>query len=554
MQRQAATLHLPLLFLALTLFPTPLAADSGAALIELSREAFSSAPLYGADVRSAVFVPQDSTRVLAGTSAGHIYISKNRGISWQDAGQPIPFAGHVVAALHFDSSRPQRLWAGLWTVAGQGRIAVSEDLGATWNEVDGVGLGGDQVYSLASLAESPGTLYAGTRSGVYRSRDDGATWRHLTRDHPVIETVSSLHLAAGSPPTLLAGTWRRAYRSDDGGETWRGVFEGMYYDTHVMSISPVPDEPAHLWAATCGWVYESHDLGSTWRRFQKGFVHRRALSVLALPGNRLLAGTVAGVHFSTDGGRGWRRRSADPPVAQVLIYDPEDPKRVLAAGEGDGVWASHNGGLDFERGAGGMINLRVGALLAADGWLYAAVNYANRASGLYRLDAEGDRFIHERGDTPPIRSLVHLGTTLYAASDQGLYARQDQQWQRLDFFGKQRIAELLKAVDGRHEGSLTVRTNQAIHVLGENGFEVLSQDPMPPGKSSPSERTYPTGDSRFPQVILDRWGPLLQGAEANTQIRLRLPFPDGAVAAAAVHGGRLYVGSTGYGLWSAELP
>jgi photosystem II stability/assembly factor-like uncharacterized protein len=544
MPRQAISL-----LLALVLLSTPLIADSGDFISELPRKAFSSAPLFGADVRSIVFVPEDSSQVMAGTSAGHIYLSKDRGVRWQNAGPPIPFPGHVVAALHFDRSRPQRLWAGLWAVASRGRVVFSEDHGTTWNEVDGVGLGGDQVYSLATLPEAPGTLYAGTRSGVYRSRDDGATWRHLTQDHPVIETVSSLHLAAGDPPTLLAGTWRRAYRSDDGGETWRGVFEGMYYDTHVMTISPVPDEPAHLWASTCGWVYESHDLGSTWRRFQKGFLHRRALSVLALPENRLLAGTVAGVHFSTDGGRNWRRRSVNPAVAQVLIYDPADPKRVLAAGEGDGVWTSYDGGLEFERDAGGMINLRVGALLAADGELYAAVNFANKASGLYRLGAEGGRFIHEQGETAPIRSLVQVEGVPYAASDQGLYARQNERWQRLPFFGKQRIAEL----DQTSNGNLLVRTNKALHVLREDSFEVLTQDPGHRATKS-NERAYPTGDPRFPRVILDRWGPLLQGAEANTNVRLRLPFPDGAIAAAAVHGQRLYVASTGYGLWWVELP
>lgn len=532
------------------LLASPLAADTE---VELRREAFTPAPLFGADVRSLVFVPGDSSQVMAGTSAGHIYRSKDHGITWQEAqaphGKGAPFAGHVVAALHFDSARPGRLWAGLWALASQGRIAVSDDLGVTWQDVEGTGLGGDQVYSLATLPDHPGLLFAGTRSGVYRSRDDGATWRHLTRDHPEIETVSSLYLAPGDPPTVLAGTWRRAYRSDDGGETWRGVFEGMYYDTHVMGISPVPGEPAHLWVSTCGWVYETRDLGTTWRRFEKGFVHRRALSILALPGDRLLTGTVAGVHFSTDGGHSWRRRSVDPPVAHVLVYDPEDPKRVLAAGEGDGVWTSRDGGLEFERDAGGMVNLRVGALLAVDGELFAAVNHANRASGLYRSGAAGGPFVLEQGNTAPIRSIVQAGDTLYAASDRGLHRREGNAWPQVDFFDKQRITGLSVS-----EGHLIVRTRMTMHTLGEKGFEVLEEHPVPSGIAASTERNYPTGDARFPQIHLDRWGPYLEDARNNTQVRLRLPFPDGAMTAAAILGERLYLASTGYGLWWVPLP
>jgi photosystem II stability/assembly factor-like uncharacterized protein len=536
---------LPLLLLAF-FGALPLGAEVAADVAaDLPVEKFSPAPLFGADVRSMARVPGQPEYVLAGTSAGHVYRSKNGGRTWRPAGAAIPFPGEVIAALHFDLADPERLWIGLWTSGGQGRILWSRDLGATWNEVAGEGLVGDQVYSLATLEQDPNTLYAGTRSGVYLSRDAGATWRHLTAELPEIETVSSLLLTPASPPTVLAGTWRRAYRSDDGGETWRGVFDGMFYDTHVMTLAPVPGKADHLWASTCGWVYESRDLGATWRRFQEGFENRRVHSILPLENGKLLAATVGGIHFSTDGGQHWRRRGGQPEVANVLLPHPSLTDHVLAGSEGDGVWMSMNGGLDFARDEGGMINLRLVALTPHGGELFAAVNHAGTASGIYRRTEEGT-YVLEHATEASIRGFVEAGT-LYAATDRGLLLRaEDGTWTRVKALGEQRVTDLW--LDG--DGVLMARGGGKVYRQGTAGFEALPESDLEP-VSSPG---LPTGHPRFHRVAFDRWGSRLLDRKTGTALRLWLPFPQGTLASAAVLDGQLFVGSIGHGLWSAPLP
>ena len=485
---------------------------------ELAPEAFSPAPLFGADVRSLTFVPGHEGVVLAGTSKGHIHRSDDAGQSWRDAGPHIPFPGHVVADLHFDRSQPNRLWAGLWALGQAGSVAFSDDLGKSWTLTAGGGLGGDQVYNLETLEAAPGTIYAGTRSGVYRSSDGGQSWRHLSQEWPVIETVTALHLEPGSPPTIIAGTWRRTYRSDDGGETGFEIFNGRYYDTHIMNLSPVPGEPGRLWASTCGWVYETKDLGSTWRRYRNGFVHRRVHSVLALPGGGLLAGTVAGVHQSRDG-ETWRRRTEHPVVANVLTFDPTNPARVLAAGEGDGVWTSLDGGQTFRADQGGMINLRVQALGRSDGQLFAAVNYAGSASGIYRLGSGGGHFLQEQSGIPPVQAFREQEGRFYADLGKSLLERREDGWSEID----------------------------------DNGGQISSRERTP---VSPSHRTFDTQHPRFSRISFDRWGLRLHDEERPEEswIRLKLPFPESALAAATFHQDRLYLGSTGYGLWWAPLP
>ena len=109
---------------------------------------WTSAELWGADVRSLVIDPRQPDTVLAGTSAGHVYLSKDGGASWAPAGAPVALPGWVVGTLVFDPNRPSRLWAGLWGIWGGGVVVYSEDLGGTWRHPHPVHEE-EQIYALA---------------------------------------------------------------------------------------------------------------------------------------------------------------------------------------------------------------------------------------------------------------------------------------------------------------------------------------------------------------------------------------------------------------------
>ena len=84
----------------------------------------------------------------------------------------------------------------------------------------------------------------------------------------------------------------------------------MVLDSEVFSIQPVPGRAGELWASTCGWVYRGSGFGERWERVKTGFEERRTPSLLVLSPERILAGTVAGLHVSIDGGRSFRRTSS----------------------------------------------------------------------------------------------------------------------------------------------------------------------------------------------------------------------------------------------------
>jgi len=471
-------------------------------------------PLWGSDVRSMAVAPDDPDLVLAGTTTGQLYLSRDGGASWADAGAPLPFPGWVVSSLRWDPNHSGRLWVALWGVWGGGQVAYSDNLGRSW-VARSAGLPDEAVYSLALAPGREGRLFAGTLTGVYGSEDGGASWRQLTGALPDMQKVTSLVVDPSRPDTVIAGTWRRAYRSDDDGATWTGIFEGMVLDTEIFSFTPVPEHPGEIWASSCGWVYQTVDHGDHWVRF-KDFDERRTLSFAVMPDGRLLAGTVSGVFASADGGRSWRRLSDPALSVSAIAFHPSRPNRILIGTEGSGVWVSTNGGADFFRASQGMTATRVGALAFAGGDLLVAVNHAGPLSGIYVSRDRGKSFTADFTYLPTVLDLAVAGGRAYAATTGGLFERRGASWQRLPELGTERVEQLV--VD---EGAPAAAAAAATAGAGAS--------------SPPREGPRPRVVARTPQAIF----------ELEKGVFVRRPWKHGPPRSAAFYGGALWVSDPG---------
>lgn len=608
--------------------------------------ALAPLPLYGADVRSLVFDPSDPNRAYAGTSAGHVYRTDDGGLTFRNAGGELPFPNWVVGALAFDENRPNRLWAGLWGIWGGGRVAYSDDGGRSWALRPGSATGEAQVYAIATVPGVPDRLFVGTRAGVELSDDAGEHFRPVGRELPGLIHVSSLYVDRADPRIVVAGTWRQAYRSEDGGTTWRGIFDGMILDTEVFSLHPSFERPGELWASTCGWVYRGDELGTRWTRFQSGLVERRTPSFAVLPGERLLAGTVAGAFLSTDRGASFRRTTPESLAVLAIAFHPAHPERILLGTEGAGIWASNDAGESFRARPVAMRNLRVPALDGDESHLVAAVAHAGPASGVYRSPDGGNSFEPLPSSLPTVLHMAQAGGRLFVATERGLFERQSMtsgaaaaseplRFERLAALGERRVEQLASA-----DGRLAVRTREAIFeldpavakgaphaiplpaappkaraslrsvayaasdlwVLRDDGlfrrvngkFQAASL-PYPPGSGSEllsmatdliysgreglfrrasasgawqqlragPVRTLATGDATYP-LLIEAGGKLTLLAQpaANEAASmheeawwpLELPYPAEETLTARVAGGRLLLGSSGFGLWEARLP
>lgn len=516
---------------------------------------WQAAAIWGADVRSLAVHPHDPDRVLAGTSSGQVYLSTDGGDQWRPAGDYLPFPGWVVSTLAFDPNHPERLWAGLRGVWGDGLVSVSDDLGKTW--LPRVGdLPDVPIYSLALVPGREDLVYAGTLDGVWASEDGGETWRKRTGDLPEVAKVTSLLVPEGEPDTVIAGTWRRAYKSTDGGHTWRGVFEGMFLDSEVFALVPTK-RPGEVWAPTCNWVYQSLDGGESWRRFVTGMDERRATSFATLTWGRLLSGTVSGLYVSDDQGRHWKRTTGEGLSIHTMAHHPGRPARVFLGTDGAGVWVSHDGGDTVRPASAGMTNVRVGDVAVAGDELLVAVNHAGPGSGIY-VSRDGGRSFPERvQDLPTILDLAVEAPAspdaaassdaargrVWAATESGLFERRDGRWSRVDAFGESRVEAVIPRA-----GRVVVRTHE--------GVWELERSSGPSGGAGSAERFVKTPYSHGrPRSAAIRGGDLwvtdaagLYRVAEGSNHTVSAPYAAGRVA--AVGDRLLYTGTKG--AWSRK--
>lgn len=571
-------------------------------------------PLWGGDVRSLAIHPDDPDRVFAGTSAGQLYETRDAGRSWSDAGSPLPFPGWLVSSLRFDPNRKDRLWVSLQGVWGGGHVAFSDDFGKTWVARAG-GLPEEPVYTLALVPGREGKVFAGTLSGVWGSEDDGLTWKRLTSEFPQAQKVTSLLVDSTHTDTVLAGTWRQAYRSDDGGKTWSGVFNGMVLDSEVFSLTPIAGRPGEIWATTCGWVYRTLDGGGQWERFKEGFEERRTPSFAALPDGKLLAGTVAGLHVSTDNGQTWKRTGDPALVIDVIAWHPKRPDRIFLGTEGSGVWVSSDSAATFHPASDGMTNTRVSALAAYGSDLLVALSHAGPISGIHVSHDHGRTFGASGADFTPLPTVLDLAWhegRIYAATERGLYERRGQAWFRLKELGENRVEQIVG--DGAQlvartasdlwelrngtfvqrpfahgaprsaaffGGSLWVTGSEGVYKLGANTNDTITspvangrlhrlQDQLllwgPGGawtRTAPdsewlsltdkASRLLATGNDRWPSLLVSGNTVRLYDRDARKFRVFEVPVSARDISAALVLDGRLMLGTSGYGVLAREL-
>ncbi len=208
----------------------------------------------------------------------------------------------------------------------------SSDLGATIERMpSGTGLySGSQVWALASHPATPGIVFAGTDSGLWRLDCAQARWTHLPSPMDAQRLVTAIAFAPDNPALMLAGTQPSAlFRSEDGGRSWRPIEtairpyttsgfygspapgfaqdggDGIKHWTRVTQILIDPDDPSLAWAGVeIDGLWRSVDGGRRWARVSDGLetddIH--GLAVIRNGARTVYATTNAGLHVGTDDG------------------------------------------------------------------------------------------------------------------------------------------------------------------------------------------------------------------------------------------------------------
>ncbi len=293
----------------------------------------------GAGINQVLVDPTKSSFVMAallnGVTPVDLFRTGNGGQSWFADGRTVGFDSPGRLAISgVNNAYPDTI-----LVAGSGGVAKSSDLGKSFTLSNG-GLAAPELYAFAANLAVPGSVYAGTPTGIYHSTDNGGTWRNIANwpgDH-LTELVAIDSKA--NPAIAYAVTETKIWRSGDDGQTWASV------------ALPAAGTPYYMWTdpLTAGRVYASYgdnvlysssDRGATWTANTIGPASANAdlsgLLVSPVKRGTLYAATSAGLFMSTDHGASWTQSNAEMVAAAAVAAVWLTPiNTLLVEGEDSG--------------------------------------------------------------------------------------------------------------------------------------------------------------------------------------------------------------------------
>lgn len=324
----------------------------------------------GGDVRALALDPSDSRLVYMGTTDGHIFGSRDGGVTWQILGRAGTRLDAVVTSIHVDPQKPQLLYASTWTrgTGGEGGgVFRSSDAGRSWQIL---GLAGHAVRALAAAPSDPSILVVGALDGIYRSKDAGVTWERISPEgDEELRNLDSLAIDPLNPDTIYAGTFHLPWKTTDGGKHWFPIHAGMIDDSDVLSLVADPAHPRRVYASACSGIYRSENGGVIWKKIQGiPFSARRTYVIRLDPSHNgtVYAGTSEGLWKTADAGAVWKRVTPRDWVIDALVVEPPGDAapegRLVIGTEQLGALVSEDGGKNFRAANTGFFHRQIVSL------------------------------------------------------------------------------------------------------------------------------------------------------------------------------------------------
>jgi photosystem II stability/assembly factor-like uncharacterized protein len=214
-------------------------------------------PGKGAVLTVLAIDPKDPRHLLMGTSAGVISQSQDGGKSWSN----VSTFEAAITQIVFVEKAP-----GTVLILIQGTdIALSQDNGNTWlpkkknelalptfedNPTTDESVEEEQIAGQNTVVVDqylPGTLYAGTNNGLFKSQNYGATWQPLN----ILESSKNFSIKAvavnpknSNEIVYVAGS--AFYKSQDGGATWSTVKLSIERPVNMIHYDQVEPETLYI--------------------------------------------------------------------------------------------------------------------------------------------------------------------------------------------------------------------------------------------------------------------------------------------------------------------
>jgi photosystem II stability/assembly factor-like uncharacterized protein len=297
--------------------PLQRSADGGAT--------WQTLPVPVQDVAALAIDPSQPQNLYAGTRSG-LFISRNRGASWQPSRRGLP-ASPLVLSLAIDPRSPRTVYLATSGVAPDQIVFRSVDGGASWTAIDGGMLGPTSQIAVGSGKQ--GGLWAVATGELFRSVNQGRTWSRVGTGLPEGEVIAVLPGA-----TLLAGTGAGVFQSANRGASWSPSSQGIL-EAGLQGLALDPLRPLRLWAVDAASnVFRTTSGGERWTLLPpvpQSLVVGPAASDPGRPGT-VYVGLLDGIAVSADAGNHWHAVPLTCFQPATIAVDPRDSSVVYSGG------------------------------------------------------------------------------------------------------------------------------------------------------------------------------------------------------------------------------
>jgi hypothetical protein len=337
--------------------------------------------------------------LLAGTAYG-LFASGDRGALWRPTGAGLPHNSAVLGLLTHPN-RPEQIIALVRAVgaADASLMLVSRDGGATWLPA-GPGGAWTDATAWAVDPRDPDRLYLAGPGYVAMSKDGGISWRK--QETTLFARRTAIAVAPSEPQRVYVDGAPRLV-SENGGENWTELPVGMLSGSPEIArgVTVDPADPEHVWFGFRDGIRESRDGGETLERFGQDASAARWLAAVpetaAGQGFQLFAGIENGGMIRWDAAtEDWQPAQRGLPSGSnilALAWDAQSPGLLGATRDGGGIYASADGGANWQnagRGAGENLGLALALNYGAEGgWLVGTANAGIWLLGAERVSARG---------------------------------------------------------------------------------------------------------------------------------------------------------------------
>lgn len=380
------------------------------------------------NVYSLDVAENNPNKLIAGTEAGGVFISEDKGLNWNLVTQDEDFCNGITAVKIHPTDE------NILLVSARNQIYRSVDNGDSW-EVELTFSSAFSEFKFDPLNSD--RVFAIGVHGLLLSEDSGDNWTNKFPQtcwdlefHPENPMIAYL-LKSG-----ISGSQTEFFRSVDGANTWTQITDG-WYDANVgapgqnqdgAKLAVSPDDPNRVYAALVGgekegdngWIglYRSDDAGESWylpagqvggpyqeintmpwnpAAYSDGYhqgYYNFDLEVSAINADRLWLGTVR-LTESLDGGFTYQSIGAANSTKHNLVHADIQDIEV----RGEDIWIASDGGIDYSDDELDTHDSRKNGIFGSEFWgfgmgwnedVMVGGKYHNGNSAFYQNYSAGD--------------------------------------------------------------------------------------------------------------------------------------------------------------------